>query len=201
MTVNSLSFDPSTIIRIDDISVNLDQQRLRKFLIQIKATYPKVKILLAISPAVFDMPNRDDGSGQISERVFPSILNAHSDHKVFYKIERVGIPKWLPDITSEFDCLLASHGLIHVDHRLLPVGAQEMSIVTSLSLINANIFVPPFNKYNKDTESVCSENNVDLIKWEDGWIHLGYQPFSDDGRNYYVHLHDYPGEKLFAIFA
>lgn len=201
MSVSSLSFDSSTIIRIDDISVNLDEQRLRRFLSQIKKTFPKVKILLAVSPAVFDMPSRDSGKGDIAERVFPSILNAHSDHKVFYQIERIGIPNWLSDITTEFDCLLASHGLIHVDHRLLPIDAQEMSIVTSLSLIKANIFVPPFNKYNKDTESVCSDNNVDLIKWEDGWNHLGYQPFSDDGRNYYVHLHDYPGEKLFAVIA
>lgn len=201
MSASSLSFDSSTIIRIDDISVNLDEQRLRLFLTQIRTNFPRVKILLAVSPAVFDMPSRDGGEGVIGERVFPSILNAHSDHKVFYKIERIGIPNWLASVTEEFDCLLASHGLIHVDHRLLPIGAQEMSIVTSLSLIKAQVFVPPFNKYNKDTELVCSENNVDLIKWEDGWHHLGYQAFSDDGRNYYVHLHDYPGEKLFAIFA
>jgi hypothetical protein len=199
MSEISLSFDPATIIRLDDISVNLDENRLERFLQQIRKKYPKVKFLLAVSPAVFDMPSRDEGLGTIAERVFPSILNAHSDHKVFYQIEKIGIPKWLTRITASYDCLLASHGLIHVDHRLLPVGAQEMSIITSLSLVKSRIFVPPFNKYNTDTELVCKNHDIDLIKWEDGWNHLGYQPFSDDGRNYYVHLHDYPGEKLFEI--
>ena len=195
----SLSFDLATIIRIDDISVNLEEARLEKFLKQIRQKYPSVKVLLAVSPAVFDMPSRDDGQGKIAERVFPSILNAHSDHKVFYLIEKIGIPHWLARITSSYNCLLASHGLIHVDHRLLPVGAQEMSIITSLSLVNSKIFVPPFNKYNTDTELVCKNQNIDLITWDDGWNHLGYKPFSYDGRNYYVHLHDYPGEKLFEI--
>jgi hypothetical protein len=195
----SLSLSNSTIIRIDDISVNLDPSRLEKFLSQIRSIDTDIIILLAVSPAVFDMPTRDQGKEKIAERVFPSILNAHSDHKVFYKIEKIGIPTWLNDIASRYNCLLASHGLIHVDHRLLPIDAQEMSIVTSLSLINSKIFVPPFNKYNKDTIQVCKDNEIDLIKWEDGWNHLGYQPFLNDGKNYYVHLHDYPGEALFSI--
>jgi hypothetical protein len=199
MPSDSLSFDSATIIRIDDISVNLDSQRLEKFLQLIRSNFQDIKILLAVSPAVFDMPERDSGKGLIAERVFPSILNAHSDHRVFYKIEKIGVPTWLGGFADKYDCVLASHGLIHVDHRLLPIDAQEMSIVTSLSLINSSIFVPPFNKYNKDTMSVCEENGIDLIKWEDGWNHLGYQPFLNDGRNYYVHLHDYPGEKLFKI--
>jgi hypothetical protein len=199
MSNKSLSSHTQTIIRIDDISVNLDPDRLEKFLALIRAANQDLTILLAVSPAVFDMPKRDTGNGAIAERVFPSILNAHSDHKVFYKIEKIGIPFWLDEMVEKYDCVLASHGLIHVDHRLLPMGAQEMSIVTSLSLIKSNIFVPPFNKYNKDTELVCEENEIDLIKWEDGWNHLGYQPFANDGRNYYVHLHDYPGEKLFTL--
>jgi len=199
MSVASLSFDSSTIIRIDDISVNLSLERLERFITQIRTIDNGITILLAVSPAVFDMPGRDAGEGVIAERVFPSILNAHSDHKVFYKIERIGIPLWLKDLSEKHDCVLASHGLIHVDHRLLPIDAQEMSIVTSLSLIDSKIFVPPFNKYNQDTVEVCDRNKIDLIKWEDGWNHLGYQPFSNDGRNYYVHLHDYPGEKLFSI--
>lgn len=177
----------------------MNPDRLEAFLAQARAKTEDLKILLAVSPAVFDMPKRDVGNGIIAERVFPSILNAHSDHRVFYKIEKIGIPDWLDGLSEKYNCLLASHGLIHVDHRLLPFDAQEMSIVTSLSLIKSNIFVPPFNKYNKDTERVCEENEIDLIKWEDGWNHLGYQPFSNDGKNYYVHLHDYPGEKLFTI--
>ena len=199
MPEKSLSFDSATIIRIDDISVNLNPVRLEDFLSQARAKIDGLKILLAVSPAVFDMQRRDTGDGVIAERVFPSILNAHSDHKVFYKIEKIGIPDWLDAIVEKYNCILASHGLIHIDHRLLPFDAREMSIVTSLSLIKSRIFVPPFNKYNKNTEMVCEENEIDLIKWEDGWNHLGYQPFANDGRNYYVHLHDYPGEKLFSI--
>jgi hypothetical protein len=192
-------FPEGTVLRVDDVSVNLDPQRLHKFLQVAKSKYPLIQILLAVSPMVFNMPKWEPKNQDKYERVFPAILNAKSDHRVYFEIEKIGIPDWLEGIVSEFDCTLATHGLIHVDHRLLSRDLQEMSIITSASLANTKIFVPPFNKYNSDTVSICKEQNIKLVRWEDGWTHLGFHSFQDNGNKYYVHLHDHPGEKLISL--
>ena len=178
--------------------MNISQNRLDELLERVRMKYPDLEFLLAVSPAVFEMTTSDDSD--ISERIFPSILNAYSDHRVFYQVEKIGIPNWIYEIAQKYNARLASHGLIHVDHRLLDYSAQEMSIITSTSLIGSKIFVPPFNKYNNETSEICSENNIELIKWEDGWKHLSYQDFSNDGSRYYMHLHDFPGDKLANLF-
>lgn len=81
---------------------------------------------------------------------------------------------------------IVSHGLIHVDHRLISRGAQEMSIVVSCALLSTNYFLPPYHKWNPDTESVCKQHNIGLIKYEDGWLSAAYKPFIP-GRKYYIH--------------
>lgn len=197
--VNETYFPKGTVIRVDDISINLDFKRLDKFLHIVKVKYPSVNILLAVSPMVFDMNLWEPGHEGKRERVFPSILNAKSDHRVYFEVEKIGIPEWLHDIVKKYNCQLATHGLIHVDHRMLSKELQEMSIIASSSLVKSKIFVPPFNKYNQDTFDVCKEFDIKIVRWEDGWIHLGYHPFSNDNNKYYVHLHDYPGEKLFSL--
>ena len=58
---------------------------------------------------------------------------------------------------------------MHVDHRLLHPAAQEMSIVTSCRLIGADVFIPPFNKWNEYTEEICADRQITLVKFEDGW--------------------------------
>ena len=199
MNSYTISASSKTVIRVDDISINLEFPRLREFLNTLKTKIPDVQILLSVTPAVFNMRDRTSDKTGIPERVFPSILNAYSDHRVFYRVEKIGIPDWLNDIKVEFDCVVASHGLIHVDHRLLEKPAQELSILSSLSLLKSNIFVPPFNKYNKITEEICLEHNIELIKWEDGWKHLAYQDFSNDGGKYYLHLHDFPNDSWRSI--
>ncbi len=198
-TVSGTFFPEGTMLRIDDISVNLDLDRLTKFLDLLRSKYPKVSILLAVSPMVFNMEKWEPNTESTKERVFPAILNAMSDHRVYFKVEKIGIPVWLNNVTEKYKCTLATHGLIHVDHRLLSKDLQELSILSSASLVGAKIFVPPFNKYNTDTVDICNKNKIDLVRWEDGWTHLGYHPFADNGKKYYVHLHDYPGEKLFSL--
>jgi len=199
-TVGRTFFPEGTMLRIDDISINLDLERLTKFLELVRLKYPKVSILLAVSPMVFDMDRWEPNKDSTKERVFPAILNAMSDHRAYFKVEKIGIPAWLNDVTEKYECTLATHGLIHVDHRLLSKDLQELSVISSASLIGAKIFVPPFNKFNNDTLAICETNKIELVRWEDGWIHLGYHPFSDNGEKYYVHLHDYPGEMLFSLF-
>jgi len=184
-----------SVVRIDDISIQTDPIRLSKFLGTLKSQYPKTQILLAVSVGVVGVPEISD-----SERVFPPILNAMSDHRNYFKLSRLGIPDWLPEMIKEFDCLIGSHGLVHVDHRLLNIEAQTLSILTSTSALGTNVFVPPFNKYNKSTIEICEEHALSLVIWENGWQHLGYQEFKSDGGKYYFHMHDFDDVKLNNIF-
>jgi len=80
-----------------------------------------------------------------NERVFPAIYKAYSDYRKFYNVDSIGFPV-LKDSWNFVK--IVSHGLLHIDHRLLNYEAQEMSILVSSSLLKTRKFVPPFNKYN-----------------------------------------------------
>jgi len=191
-------FPPQTTLRIDDISINVDNSKLAKLLDVIRKQYPDLLVVLAISPIVFDLKEH---KSEHPERIFPKILNALSDYREFYKAQLVGIPQWLKEIAETYDCKIATHGLVHVDHRLLGRSAQELSIILSASLCNTNVFVPPFNKFNSKTLDICSENSIDIAIWENGWKHLGYNKFKDDLSKYYMHIHDFTEEHLYNIFT
>ena len=68
--------------RIDDISLNTNPIKLAEITSLLKEKYVDCKIMLAVSPIVFDMSN---AQGLDSERPFPKILNAQSDWTVFFK--------------------------------------------------------------------------------------------------------------------
>jgi hypothetical protein len=131
------------------------------------------------------------------ERAFPRKLSAMSDHRNFFKVQKLGLP--LGQVTGVVR--LASHGLVHADHRLMGREAQELSIVTSCSLVDTRVFVPPFNKWNKDTESVCAEHGIELVKFEDGWRHVNYNKFDPTHERYYCHTHDVTAESLAKWFG
>jgi len=169
------------IFRIDDISVNTNQEKLMEMLKTISLCLAP-KIILGVSVAVNEVDN---------ERVFPKIFNAYSDHRNFFLVEKIGVPQ-LPKNT-----LIASHGLFHVDHRLLTKECQEMSILSSCSILKADYFIPPFNKYNSATEEICKEQSIELIRFEDGWKHLKYEKFTGEGM-YYFHTHDFTLEEFQA---
>ena len=141
------------VFRFDDISLNTDMAKanaMKDFLIS-----EGHEVMWAISLICFY------GCG---ERVFPNHIKPYSDVAEFFDGSNMGIPDHPPGIK------LASHGLFHVDHRLLNYEAQKMSIIGSCNIIGTSVFVPPFNKWNKDTEKVCEEYSLDLIKYEDGWL-------------------------------
>ena len=87
----------------------------------------------------------------------------------------------------------------HVDHRLLSKEAQEISIISSCSAIGTKIFVPPFNKYNPETIEVIKESKLQLVVWESGWKHLGYQKLDQAAGNYYFHMHDFNDKQLLSL--
>lgn len=168
------------VYRFDDVCVNADMvhvNRLTELLLETSAG--QATILHCVSPMVhFDC----------GERVFPAILNAHSDFREFYKVDNCNLPVLHPSVIP------VSHGLIHVDHRLLHKSAQELSIVTSCSLAKSKIFCPPFNKWNSDTEAICAEHGIRLIKFEDGWKCVEYNAYDPAQKLWYLHAREFTFE-------
>mgnify|MGYP000200364496 FL=1 len=171
--------------RFDDICINADMDLTIRFAELIKKKIPSAEVIFCISPLVHDMTSEE---GITSERIFPKILNAHSDHRKFYEVDDCGIPEFPEWITR------AGHGLIHVDHRLLTKETQELSIITSCNLAKASIFVPPFNKWNIDTESICSEHGIKLVKFEDGWLCCEYNEYNPKHNLWYIHAREFTFE-------
>ena len=184
------------IFRIDDVSANTNTAHLQAIVTTICARVPDASIVLAISPLVHDVSGEPEAD---RERAFPRLLSAMSDHRNLYRVRRCGWPEKLT-IHGSATLSLASHGLVHVDHRLLGREAQELSIVASCSLVGAQIFCPPFNHWNRDTESVCAEHGIELIKFEDGWRHVRFNKFDPKHERYYLHTHDTAAEWLAGWF-
>ena len=178
------------IFRVDDVSLNTDIDRLEKTIETILGYHPTATIMLAVSLITFDIGG---------ERMNPGILNVYSDHKNFFKGSQLG----LPDLTR-FDTYqnvqIASHGFIHVDHRLLTESLVEWNIIQSCAIICPleRVFVPPYHKWDEDVESVCVDNDIELVKVEDGWKHLAYHKIKDSildtsltDMKYYFHTFDF----------
>jgi|TARA_B110000908_G_scaffold44512_1_gene54199 hypothetical protein len=170
------------IFRFDDICINANMEETIKIAEYIKEKIPSSEVIFCVSPLVHDMSAE---SGRASERIFPKILNAHSDFRKFFKVDNCGIPKF-PDWISR-----AGHGLIHVDHRLLEKSVQELSILTSCSLAKASIFVPPFNKWNSNTEDICKEHGIKLVQFEDGWLCCEYNKYNPKHNLWYIHAREF----------
>jgi len=173
-----------------------------------------------MSPCVFDMSAETDSWQR--ERIFPKILNAHSDQTVFYSPERVGIPKidvinshiftkTVNRFESAVNAMFCGHGMFHIDHRLISYEAQEINIMASHSIVMSACkvrqcnyvpkFIPPFNKFNDDTGKICRDNNIELVEWsEEKWKHLVYLNAPIDSSaldGFYFHTHDFSAKNQF----
>jgi hypothetical protein len=174
------------IFRFDDVCINADMELINNMTNFLVDRFPGCIVLWGVSPLVHDMSG--EKSDISKQRIFPKILNAHSDYRVFYNVDKAGLPEYNKNAT------LASHGLIHVDHRLLSRDAQEVSILISSSLVKSKIFIPPFNKWNKDTDDICKENGIELIKFEDGWLCMEYNQYNEDQQRWYLHAREFSFE-------
>ena len=161
--------------RFDDICLNSDIFNATRKTIFLWETFPNCHVMWAISPLV----QRKEVA---LEGVYEPILKAHSDNTLLYRYDVMGIPEGIP-----YGVQVISHGLVHADHRLMSKGAQELSILTSTSLLNTNTFLPPFNHWNEDTEAICKKHNINLIKFEDGWRSLEHEQFNRLRTKWYLH--------------
>lgn len=176
------------IFRFDDVCINADMKLINDMTDYLFDKFIGCQVIWGVSPLVNDMSN--EKSDISKQRIFPKINNAHSDYRIFYKVDIAGIPK------LHYRATMASHGLVHVDHRLLSKEAQELSILTSASLVSAKIFIPPFNKWNKDTVDICNENDIELIKFEDGWLCMEYNEYNDTQDKWYLHAREFTIDKF-----
>lgn len=181
----------SKIFRFDDICVNCNMDTVNLMTDYILQNVPDSQVLWGISPLVHNMSNE---TGSKVERVYPKIFNALSDINVFFRPNIAGVPKLRDDVVT------AGHGLIHIDHRLLTPEQQEMSILISCSLANAKVFIPPFNKWNVHTELICNENNIKLIKFENGWKCMEYNNYDSNHELWYIHSREMSYENFVNWF-
>jgi hypothetical protein len=180
------------IFRFDDVCINADLELIQQMTDYLYDTFPGCEVMYGVSPLVHRMSTGDKVKDQ---RIFPEILNALSDYRNFFKVELAGIPNLDPRVTK------AGHGLIHIDHRLLSKEVQELSIIASCSLVGADAFIPPFNKWNKDTEQVCDENSIHLIKFEAGWLSMEHNTIRVPCRRWYLHSREWTIEKFKEWFT
>lgn len=182
--------------RFDDVSLNTDPVKLDKMVAYLRdLIIPRdLQIMFVVSPAVHDVA----GTDLEKERTFPSIMHTESDFRVFYMTSKIGIPEVVQRYRSQVQ--IAAHGMMHVDHRLLHKSAQELSLLMSCSLLNTTLVVMPFNKYNSDTESICTEHKLHLIKYSAAWKHLAYHRFDPRHEAYYLHTHDFTLEQFTEKF-
>lgn len=174
------------IFRFDDVCINANMCLINEMTHFLLEKFPFCEVIWGISPLVNDMSVENDDISK--QRIFPKIYNAYSDYRVYYNVDKAGIPEINRRVRT------ASHGLVHVDHRLLSKEAQEMSIIVSASLAKSNMFIPPFNKWDKNTELICKENNIELVKFEDGWLCMEYNKYNESHQKWYLHAREFSFE-------
>ncbi len=171
--------------RFDDVCINANMDDTNLMTDFILEKFPLAQVLWGVSPLVHDMSGE---TGKARERVFPSIMNAYSDHRRHFKVDMCG----LPELHKDPRVIIATHGLIHVDHRLLSRDQQEMSILISASLVKSKVFIPPFNMWNQDTIQVCKEHRIKLITFEDGWLSMEHNKFDTyKCQKWYLHAREF----------
>ena len=177
------------IFRFDDVCANTDMEKLIAMSDFIRERF-KCLVQYSVSLLINDT---SELRGIQREFVFLPIYKAYSDHRNFFKVDAFAYPRDEPSYVK-----LLSHGLVHVNHQMLCREAQEMSILISCSLIGTDTFVPPFNKWNMDTESICREHGLHLQKFEDGWLGVEHNAFKPQQQLWYTHSRNMTLDELKA---
>lgn len=173
--------------RFDDISANSDMENAIAIAQVLERRFRFCKILFCVSVLYDDVRDYPDDK---QEWVFEPKKKAQSDIRNFYRPDGFAIPVFPTWIQT------GSHGLVHVDHRLLDRGAQELSILVSCSLLRCDVFAPPFNWWNVDTEAICRENGIRLLKFEDGWLSMECNEFNAQHHLWYLHSRNRTPEQI-----
>lgn len=168
------------IVRIDDVSPNTDFDHLYELYHEIKDALNPSCVYFAVTLL---------SKWCLKRSVYPGVPFKDREDGFFYGVDStfdLGLISQDPDIQ------VASHGLLHMDHSKCVKQVQELSILTSCSLLKSKVFVPPFNRYNHITEAVCKEHRIKLMKPQEGWRSLDYHAkvlgkFNPNHKHWYLH--------------
>lgn len=161
-------------VRIDDISSNTDFTALASMQNALRTRFP-CDIWLCMNPF---------SRRSLEGSVYPKPPFKDQPKEFFYNVNQHLDTSRL----SLGQVQVVSHGLFHADHSNLQYDAQEMSIVGSCKLLGANIFVPPFNRFNETTEAVCRHYDIKLVRSDlEGWRSLEHEPFDPSHKLWYFH--------------
>lgn len=170
------------IFRNDDINMNTDFFELDNMYSIIRSMFPSCEIWSCVT--IFSKKN-ELGS------VYPMPPFKDKPLSFFFDVNL---------FCDRYDPMkgvkIASHGLWHIDHSNVSRDLQEASIITSCKLLGTHTFVPPFNRWNKETEDICLNNNIKLVKFEEGWKSLEHNHFSPTHLLWYWHSWAYTPRAL-----
>lgn len=174
------------IFRNDDVNVNTDKTKLAEMYGVIHTLFPDADIWSCVTlfsqsnyrgSVYFDVPFKDKNVNWFYENA--DSFMGEDVYPPLYKI--------------------ASHGLYHIDHSRVSRDTQEMSILGSCAYLNTKIFVPPFNRFNKDTEDICFDNNIKMIPT--GWKSLEHDTFDSTHPLWYFHSWRWTKKELKEVLS
>jgi hypothetical protein len=169
----------SRVFRNDDVCSNTDLGHLHTIVSTIRRCFPQAELWLGVTAF---------SKHSLEGSVYPTPPFRGNPKQAFYEVDEVVGPDLLGFLKNSLgDVTLCSHGVWHLNHAELGYELQEASIVSSCRYLKTNIFVPPFNQWNSDTQDVCRKHRIRLIKQQDGWRSLEWNDFDPDHPLWYFH--------------
>lgn len=163
------------IFRNDDVSANMDALHLKSIIRAILNEYPDAEIWFGVT-----LFSKENNKGSI----YPNPPFKNKPKQMFYMVDQCIDVNQLNNFRNIVK--ICSHGLWHLNHSKLGYELQEASIVTSCRYLDTDIFIPPFNQWNSDTQEICGKHGIELVK-EDGWKNMEWNDFNEEHRLWYFH--------------
>ena len=150
------------IFRNDDVNPNSNIEDIKAMYMIIRKYFPHAEIWSAVN-----MIAKTSKDGSCYPAIKPKDIKFTDVNLIFDR-------KHLPDLEN-----IASHGLLHLDHRNVDRDLQKYSILTSCALLNTKVFVPPFWRWNAETNQICEAAGVKL--WTEGdWFNIDNGPVREN---------------------
>lgn len=123
----------------------------------------------------------------ISGAIYPKLPLKDQPLDYFFDVDRVKSDAWF--VEKDFpNVKVISHGLWHFDHTKVESQLKKASIISSCRLLYTDTFVPPFNKWDNEMESICLDNGITMIKSnESGWKSFEHNKFDPSHELWYFH--------------
>jgi hypothetical protein len=160
------------IFRNDDVCASTNYASLSMLYDVIRRNYPNAKIWSCIS-----MFSKNNFQGS----VYPDLPLKDRSRGYFMQCD-----EYFKEPAIDLG-VKASHGLIHLPHDEMNYQEQEISILTTCNILKTKLFVPPFNRFNGNTVDICQKHSIRLVRPDDGWRSLEFEPFNPDHDLWYFH--------------